>query len=208
MLIIHLTFTDGFPPPLKKMNGIETEELLTCLHVHLFHPEQASRPLFHSLPLNKPHAMDAEDPLRLGRDGQACTFVLNDTCVSRKQLSIQAYKKVGSSCLSFMIQNMSQRGKVMVGGSELKYLERADLDDKALLRFGRYELLIFQEAGESQTKFEVLFQTCNTSPSQEMAVDVPCRQPILESGGLWRNFQNGELTSQDPLESDETILVV
>lgn len=152
--------------------------------------------------------MDAEDPLRLGRDGQACTFVLNDTCVSRKQLSIQAYKKAGSPCLSFMIQNISQRGKLMVGGSELRYLERAEMDDKALLRFGRYELLIFQEPGESQTKFEVLFQTCNTPPSQEMGVDVPCREPILESGGLWGNFQNGEHASQYPLESDETILVI
>ncbi|KAI7813925.1 TRAF-interacting protein with FHA domain-containing protein A [Triplophysa rosa] len=189
------------------MNGIETEELLTCLHVNLFHPDQASHPLFHSLPLNNPHTMDAEDPLRLGRDGQACTFVLNDTCVSRKQLSIQAYKKAGSTCLSFFIQNMSQKGKLVVGGSELRYLERAELDDKVLLRFGRYELLIFQELGESQTKFDVLFQTCNTPPSQEMGVDVPCRQPIMVSSGLWRNFQNGEPTSQDPLESDETILV-
>lgn len=189
------------------MNGIETEELLTCLHIHLYHPGQASHPLFHSLPLNNPHAMEAEDPLRLGRDGQACTFVLNDTCVSRKQLSIQAYKKAGSPYLSFMIQNMSQKGKLVLGGSELRYLERAELDDKVLLRFGRYELLIFQEPGESQTKFEVLFQTCNAPPSQEMGVDVPCRQPIMDSGGLWRNFQNGEHTSHGPLESDETILV-
>nr|XP_055054981.1 TRAF-interacting protein with FHA domain-containing protein A [Misgurnus anguillicaudatus] len=192
---------------MNDVSKLETEELLTCLHVHLYHPDQASRPLFHSLPINTPYTMDAEDPLRLGRDGQACTFVINDTCVSRKQLSIQAYRKTGSSNFSFMIQNMSQRGKLMIGGSELKYLERTDVDDKVLLRFGRYELLIFQEPGDSLIKYEVLFQTCCTPPSQEMGIDVPCRQPILDTAGSWNNIQNGGPASQDPLESDETIAV-
>ncbi|XP_051992664.1 TRAF-interacting protein with FHA domain-containing protein A-like [Xyrauchen texanus] len=192
---------------MNEISKLETEELLTCLHIQLFHPDQAGRPIFHKLPLNHPHKMDAEDPLRFGRDGQTCTFVLNDTCVSRKQFSIQAYRKVGNPSLSFMIQNMSQKGKLMVSGSELRHLERAELDDKALLRFGRYELLIWQEPGESQSKFEVLFETCIRPPSQEMGIDVPCSPAILDTGAEWRNFQNGAPLSHEPLESDETIIV-
>ncbi len=187
---------------------LETEELRTCLHILLFHPNQASCPLFHNLPLDQPYKMDAEDPLRLGRDGQTCIFALNDTSVSRKQLSIQAYKKAGSPFLSFMIQNMSQKVKLMVGGSELRYLERAELDDKVLCRFGRYELLIWQEPGDSENKFEVLFETCNAPPSQESGIDVPCNPPVMDTGMPWRNFENGAPASQEPLESDETVVLV
>lgn len=190
------------------ISKLETQELLTCLHVQLFHPNQANRPLFHNLPLNEPYEMDAEDPLRLGRDGETCPFVLNDTTVSRKQLSVQAYRKPNSSILSFTIQNLSQKVNLMVGSSELKHLERAELNDKVLLRFGRYELLIWQEPGDSKNKFEILFETCNTSPSQEMGIGVPCRQPVMDSGLPWRNSENGGPTSQEPLESDETIFVV
>ncbi|XP_077084074.1 TRAF-interacting protein with FHA domain-containing protein A [Siphateles boraxobius] len=187
---------------------LETEELLTCLHIHIYHPNQASRPLFQNLPLNQPYHMDAEDPLRLGRDGQTCIFVLNDTSVSRKQLSIQAYRKAGSPFLSFIIQNMSQKVKLVVGGSELRYLERAELDDKVLLRFGRYELLIWQEPGDSEHKYEVLFETCNTPPSQELGIDVPCNPPVMDTGLPLRSSENGGPASQEPLESDETVILV
>lgn len=193
---------------MNRNSKLETEELLTCLHIHLYHPNQASCPLFQNLPLNQPHEMDAEDPLRLGRDGQTCIFVLNDTSVSRKQLSIQAYRKAGSIFLSFMIQNMSQKVKLVVGGSELRYLERAELDDKVLLRFGRYELLIWQEPGDSMNKFEVLFETCNTPPSQDLGIDVPCKLPVMDTGMPWRNLENGAPASQEPLESDETVVLV
>ncbi|KTG40395.1 hypothetical protein cypCar_00038347 [Cyprinus carpio] len=187
---------------------LETEELLTCLHVHLFHPNQAISPLFHNLPLNQPYKMNAEDQVRLGRDGQTCVFVLNDTSVSRKQLTIQAYRKAGSPFLSFVIQNISQKVKLMVGGSELRYLERAELDDKVLCRFGRYELLIWQEPGESENKFEVLFEICNKPPSQESGIDVPCKPPVMDTGVPWRSFENGAPASQEPLESDETVVLV
>ncbi|XP_067256609.1 TRAF-interacting protein with FHA domain-containing protein A [Chanodichthys erythropterus] len=187
---------------------LETEELLTCLHIHLYHRNQARCPLFQNLPLNQPYKMDAEDPLRLGRDGQTCIFVLNDTSVSRKQLSIQAYRKAGSTFLSFTIQNMSQKVKLVVGGSELGYLERAELVDKVLLRFGRYEMLIWPEPGDSANSFEVLFETCNTPPSQELGIDVPCKLPVMDTGVSWKNLENGAPVSQEPLESDETVFSV
>lgn len=96
----------------------------------------------------------------------------------------------------------------MVGGFELRYLERAELDDKVLLRFGRYELLIWQERGDSEHKFEVLFETCNTPPSQELGMDVPCNPPVMDTGSPWRSFENRGPTSPEPLESDETVVLV
>ncbi|TRY66642.1 hypothetical protein DNTS_007983 [Danionella cerebrum] len=193
---------------MNDISKLETEELLTCLHLNLYHPEQASRPLFHDLPLNEPFEMEAEDPLRLGRDGQTCTFVIPDSSVSRKQISIQAFKKPNSGVLNFCIQNMSQKANLIVAGSELKHLERVELNDKMFLRFGRYEMLIWQEPGDSQNKFEVLFETCNTPPSQELGIDGPCNRPVMDSGAPWRSFENGQPTSQEPLESDETAILV
>lgn len=180
-----------------------TEENLTCLHVQLYHPDQSTHPLYSHLRLNQAYKISAEDPIRLGRDGQACTFALNDTRVSRKQFSIQAYRKPGSSDLRFTVQNMSLRGKVLVNGYELGHLERADLEEKALLRFGKYEVLIWQEHGEAQDSFEVLFEKLNVSPSREMGIDVPCRIAVMDTG--LRNYQCGAPLSQEPLESDETL---
>lgn len=96
----------------------------------------------------------------------------------------------------------------MVSGSELRYLERAELDEKVLCRFGRYELLIWQEPGDSENKFEVLFETCNAPPSQELGIDVPCKSPVMDTGVPWRNFEDRSPASQEPLESDETLVLV
>ncbi|XP_007250238.3 TRAF-interacting protein with FHA domain-containing protein A [Astyanax mexicanus] len=180
-----------------------TEESLTCLHIKLYHPDQAVEALYQHLPLNRHHKMNAEDPVRLGRDGQTCSFVLNDLRVSRKQISFFAYRKTGSTDLHFTVQNISQRGKIIVNGCELGYLERVDLEDKALLRFGKYEMLVFREPGEAQDSFEVLFQKQNIPPSREMGMDIPCTLAVMDTGV--RNYHNGELVSQEPLESDETV---
>lgn len=180
-----------------------TEESLTCLHVQLYHPDQSMHPLYNLLRMNQSYKINAEDPIRLGRDGQSCSFVLNDSRVSRKQLSIQAYRKAGSPDLHFTVQNISQKGKILVNGSELGHLERADLEEKALLRFGKYELLIWQEPGEAQDSFEVLFERLNVSPSREMGIDLPCRTPVMDTGVI--NYQNGAPRSHEPLESDENL---
>lgn len=180
-----------------------TEESLTCLHIQLYHPDQSTHPLYSHLRLNQPYKISAEDPIRLGRDGQTCSFALNDTRVSRKQFSIQAYRKVGGPDLHFAVQNMSQKGKILVNGHELGHLERADLEEKALLRFGKYEVLIWHEHGEAQDSFEVLFDKLNVSPSREMGIDLPYKIAVMDTGV--RNYQDGEPTSQEPLESDETL---
>ncbi|XP_076843418.1 TRAF-interacting protein with FHA domain-containing protein A [Brachyhypopomus gauderio] len=182
---------------------LTTEETLTCLHIELYHPDQGTQPLYSQLRLSQSLKISAEDTVMLGRDGQTCQFVLNDMRVSRKQISIHAYRKPGSAAMRFSVQNISQKGKVLVSGSELGYLERADLHDKALLRFGRYELLIWTDPGEAQDCFEVLFEKQNTSPSRDLGMDVPCTLAMVDTG--MRNYQSGGPVSQEPLESDETL---
>uniref|UniRef100_A0A4W6CX45 Uncharacterized protein n=1 Tax=Lates calcarifer TaxID=8187 RepID=A0A4W6CX45_LATCA len=82
---------------------METEEdLLTCLHIKLYHPQQSSRGLYGLLPLGKRSRHSADDPLRLGRDAQACTYSLGDPRVSRKQLVLFAYRTTLNSLLSKM----------------------------------------------------------------------------------------------------------
>ncbi|KAI5625876.1 TRAF-interacting protein with FHA domain-containing protein A [Silurus asotus] len=184
---------------------ITTEEYLTCLHIQLYHPDQSVYPLYSLLRLNQPQKIWAEDQIRLGRDGQVCSFLFNDTHVSRKQLSIQAYRKAGNPDLRFTVQNMSQKGKILVNGYELHHLERVDLEEKALLRFGKYELLIWQDPGEAQDSFEVLFEKLNVSPSREMGVDLPCTIAVMDTG--LRSYQNGAPVSQEPLESDENLYI-
>ncbi|KAJ8337788.1 hypothetical protein SKAU_G00367540 [Synaphobranchus kaupii] len=145
----------------------ETEEYLTCLHVQLYHPLQADGHLYHLMPLNQRQKHPAEDPLRLGRDEETCTFALADRRVSRKQLAIQAFRSGGSSELLFQVQNLSQRGFMSVNGAKLEYLHWVELPGKALLRFGEYQLLICQEPGEAESCFEVEFRVSRGPPCQE-----------------------------------------
>lgn len=161
---------------------IETEEdLLPCLHVKLYHPQQSSNSLYGLIPLGKRSKHPAEDPLRLGRDGQACTVALLDTRVSRKQLAIQAYYTPRSRDMLFRIQNLSQRAQLSVNSSALDYLEVVDLPDKALIRFGQYEMLIIRESGEAKASFEVEFEVLTVAPSRETCTCEPSVTPVSDT---------------------------
>lgn len=185
---------------------VETEELMTCLQIQLYHPQQASRALYRMLPLDTRHKLQAEDPVRLGRDAQACTFVLADPRVSRKQLSLQAYRTSNSSDMLFSVQNLSQKGRVTVNGFELGFLERAELPGKALIRFGEYEMLIRRENGEAKGSFEVEFGVLAVPPSREMGMVVPNMVPVLDTGSDLSTNGIPPLMSQGPMEMDETIM--
>ncbi|XP_063043574.1 TRAF-interacting protein with FHA domain-containing protein A [Engraulis encrasicolus] len=159
----------------------ETDELLTCLRVQLYHPEPHS--LFANLPMNQRLRREAEDPLRLGRTAGACEFILNDNRVSRKQLSLQAFRRPGSTEMRFNVQNLSRRKPgLQVNGIDVGYLNIAELPDKALVRFGRYELLILREVGDCESHFEVLFEWRGVPPSQEMGLGAADRVAVMESG--------------------------
>lgn len=186
---------------------METEEdLLTCLHIKLYHPQQSSKGLYSLLPLGNRSRHSAEDPLRLGRDAQACTFALVDPRVSRKQVAIHAYRTPQSPYVLFTVQNLTQRGRLSVNSSVLDYLERMDLPDKALIRFGEYEMLIIREPGEAKGSFEVEFEVLTVSPSRETCMGVPSTTPVMDTGSRVMNGLPAELRSQGPLETDETLM--
>uniref|UniRef100_A0A8C6US56 TRAF-interacting protein with FHA domain-containing protein A n=1 Tax=Neogobius melanostomus TaxID=47308 RepID=A0A8C6US56_9GOBI len=181
---------------------METEEdILTNLQVKLYHPQQRVKGMFSLLPLGSRHKQDADDPLRLGRDGLSCTLALADQKVSRKQLSLQAFCTPQSQGMFFSIQNLSKKGRLVVNGSGLGYLERLDLPDKALVRFGEYEMLIVRESGEAKGSFEVELDVLEVSPFIDTCTCVPDRSPVMDTGS---GYTDG-LKSHEPLESDETL---
>ncbi|XP_006810843.1 TRAF-interacting protein with FHA domain-containing protein A [Neolamprologus brichardi] len=108
---------------------------LPCLQIKLYHPQQSCKGFYGHLPLGTRRRHTADDPLRLGRDTEACAYILLDPRVSHKQLALYAYHIPQSSEMLFTIQNLSQRGKLSVNTSALGYLERMDLPDKALIQF-------------------------------------------------------------------------
>lgn len=184
---------------------METEEdLLTCLTVKIYHPQQSTRGLYGLLPLGSRSRLSADDTLRLGRDAQACTFALVDARVSRKQLALHAYRTPQNPDMLFSIQNLSQRGRLSVNSSALGYLERMDLPDKALIRFGEYEMEIICEPGEAKGSFEVGFEVLSVPPSRETGMGVPSMAPIMEANPCTMNSIPCELRTFGPLETDET----
>ncbi|XP_037538260.1 si:ch211-15b10.6 [Nematolebias whitei] len=178
---------------------LETEEdLLSCLHIKMYHPQQSSRGLYGSLPLGTRRRHSAEDPLRLGRDSGSCTYALLDPRVSRKQLCLSAHRSAQSPDLLFSVQNLSQRGRLSVNSSALDYLERMDLPDKALVRFGEYEMLIVRESGEAKGSFEVQFEVLAAPPSRETCTCVPGLGPVMDTGLMVREL--------GPQETDDTLI--
>ncbi|XP_061566322.1 TRAF-interacting protein with FHA domain-containing protein A [Cololabis saira] len=183
---------------------METEEdLLTCVHIKIYHPQQSFKGLYNCLPLGTRSRHSADDPLRLGRDAQACSYGLVDPRVSRKQLALHAYRSPQSPDLLFSIQNLSQRGRLSVNSSELGYLERMDLPHKALIRFGEYEILITRESGEAKASFEVDFEVLSVPPSRETCTCEPGVTAVMDTG-LMDSF-NAQFRALEPQEIDESL---
>lgn len=183
---------------------------MTCVRILFYHPQQASRAPYRLLPLGMRHKHQAEDSLRLGRDSQHCTFALQDSKVSRKQLALQAYCLARSTEIFFTVQNLSQKGRLTVNGTVLGYLERMDLPDKAIVRFAEYEVLICREVGEAIGSYEVEFGVLTVPPSRETGMGVPTMIPVMDTGYantgfLVTNSFPADLRSRGPLEMDETI---
>lgn len=180
---------------------VETEDdLLPCLHMRIYHPQQSHRNLYELLPLGTRSKHAAEDQLTLGRDGNTCTFAVLDARVSRKQLGLHAYRTPSCADTLFTIQNLSGRAQISVNGLALAYLEKTELPDKALVRFGHYELLIERESGEAQSSFEVAFEVLAVPPSRETHLCEPTRTPVMDTGsGVLRSYYTNA-----PSESDET----
>ncbi|KAF3697574.1 TRAF-interacting protein with FHA domain-containing protein A TRAF2-binding protein [Channa argus] len=186
---------------------IETEEdFLTCLHIKFYHPQQNCRGLYGLLPLGTKNTHSADDPLKLGRDAHACSYSLVDPRVSRKQLSLQAYRTPQCPDMLFTIQNLSQRGRMSVNGSALDYLERMDLPNKALIRFGEYEMLVVREFGEAKGNFEVQFEVLAVPPSRQTFLCVPTTTAVMDTCSPVMNGLPTDVSAIGPLETDETLM--
>lgn len=186
---------------------METEEdLLSCLHIKIYHPQQHSKGLYQSLPLGTRYRHSADEPFRLGRDDRACTFALVDARVSRKQLSLQAYRSPHSTDMLFTVQNLSNKSRLKVNGAQLDFLEKMDLPDKALVRFGEYEMLVVREWGEAKGSFEVEFEALAAPPSRETCTCEPEGIPVMDTGSWVPKNLSAELRSYGPLETDETLM--
>ncbi|XP_069578883.1 TRAF-interacting protein with FHA domain-containing protein A [Brachyistius frenatus] len=191
---------------MNEAQTMETEEdLLTCLRIELYHPQQSCRGLYGLLPLGTRRRLAADDTLRLGRDAQTCTYALVDPRVSRKQLALHAYRVPHSPDMLFTVQNLSQRGRLSVNSSALGYLEKMELPDKALVRFGEYEMLITRESGEAKATFEVQFEVLAVSPSRETST-CELKTPVVDTGARVLNDFPAEFTALGPLERDETVV--
>lgn len=98
-----------------------------------------------------------------------------------------------------------------VNTSALGYLERMDLPDKALIRFGEYEILIIRESGEAMANFEVEFEVLAVPPSRETSTSLWKEQtsmslpPVMETCSDSRISLSAKDSSFGPQESDETL---
>ncbi|XP_030048385.1 TRAF-interacting protein with FHA domain-containing protein A isoform X2 [Microcaecilia unicolor] len=182
----------------------ETEETVHCLHMKIYHPFQAEKQVFRSIPLFKKDRYKTDEMVKFGRDNSSCKYVLLDNRVSRIQFALQLFRHRDSSELCFEIKNLSRRTKLLVDNMELDYLNKTELPYKCILRFGDYQILVEREGGESLDYFEICFELAARSLLQEMLY-VPCLQPIPENGYVKPDtslpWSSNTLT---PIEVDES----
>ncbi|XP_069487078.1 TRAF-interacting protein with FHA domain-containing protein A-like [Ambystoma mexicanum] len=159
----------------------ETEEMLACIRMKVYHPHHNDKQVFRSISLFKRQKHKTDEVVSFGRDIKTCTYVLWDARASRVQFALQAFRQFNSSELSFEIKNMSRKTKLILDNMELSYLNKMELPSKCMLRFGDFQFLVEREAGESLEYFETYFELTPTSPLQEILI-APSLQPIPEQG--------------------------
>lgn len=182
---------------------VDTEQTLACLHMKMFHPDQHDRRIFSAIELGKRQDIRAEEAVLFGRDINSCKFKLLHNKVSRLQFALQFFKPLNSSITSFEIKNLSRKTKLYIDGLELNYLNKADLPPKCMIRFGEFQILIENEAGESEDKFAIYCEVSRFSLVQE--VGHPVMIAIPENGPL-HVADYGPLTvpsTPPPVEVDE-----
>ncbi|XP_059820894.1 TRAF-interacting protein with FHA domain-containing protein A-like [Hypanus sabinus] len=179
----------------------ETEETITSLHIGVYHP-QAS--VFKSLNFNEKQKYRGEESIKFGRDSKVCQFPLLDKRASRIQFVIQSFRHADSSELCFEIKNVSLRTQLSVNGVTLDHLNRIDLPNKCILRFGEFQFCLEKESGEDREHFEVKFTLSFVPFCQEGIVEA-LSHPVTESGVL--NVPVTQHQSQTAVETDENELI-
>ncbi|XP_056420885.1 TRAF-interacting protein with FHA domain-containing protein A isoform X2 [Hyla sarda] len=184
-------------------NDVDTEQTFTCLNIKMYHPLQHDRRIFSALELCKRQEIGAEEVVMFGRDVTCCKFKLLHNKVSRMQFALQFFKQINSSTMSFEIKNLSKKTKLYVDGLELTYLNKVDLPPKCLIRFGEFQMLLENEAGESEDKFAIYCEVSRFSLVQE--IGYPVMLAIPENGPIYQaNSQPLSIPpTPPPVEVDE-----
>ncbi|XP_073428050.1 TRAF-interacting protein with FHA domain-containing protein A [Dendrobates tinctorius] len=180
-------------------NDVATEQTLTCLHMKMYHPNQHDPRIFSAIDLCRRQEIKAEDVVLFGRDINSCKFKLLHSKVSRMQFGLQFFKPLNSSTTSFEIKNLSKKTKLNVDGLELDYLNKVELPPKCIIRFGDFQMLMENEAGESEDKFAIYCDVSRFSLVQE--IGHPVMMAIPENGPL--NYQPSIPSTPPPVEVDE-----
>lgn len=163
----------------------ETEETVTCLCITVYHPEQDKKQVFRTLKFCQQQQLRADELVKFGRDPNFCLFNFVDGRVSRIQFALHFFKHFNSTEFGFELKNLSKKVKLIVEHAELAYLNKVDLPETCLVRFGDYEMLMQKQGGQSENYFEIRFELAKTPLWQEKKVSL--RQPIPESGILYND---------------------
>ncbi|XP_040331794.1 TRAF-interacting protein with FHA domain-containing protein A [Herpailurus yagouaroundi] len=185
---------------MSNFEDADTEETITCLQITVYHPVQLQSGIFQSIRFYNREKLPSSEVVKFGRNSSICHYTFQDKQVSRVQFSLQLFKKFDSSVLSFEIKNMSKKTSLLVDNKELCYLNKIDLPDKCMVRFGDYQLLIEKEDGESLEFFETQFILSPTSLLQEN--NWPLQKPIPEDGC----YSSYSTQNTFPTEMDENEL--
>ncbi|XP_063776209.1 TRAF-interacting protein with FHA domain-containing protein A [Pseudophryne corroboree] len=181
---------------------VETEQTLYCLHMRLHHPDQQDHRIFSAIDLCRRKEIKAEETVVFGRDVSSCKFPLLNNKVSRLQFALQFFKPMQSSKMSFEIKNLSKRTKLYVNNHPLEYMNKFVLPPKCVICFGEFLIMVENEEGESEDKFEICCEVSRFPLVLEIETEV--KVAIPETGTL-----NGSASSPfnknalPPVEVDE-----
>ncbi|XP_067847084.1 TRAF-interacting protein with FHA domain-containing protein A [Heptranchias perlo] len=178
----------------------DTEETVTCLHIHVYHPQPG---VFKSLNCTEKQKYRAEELVKFGRDSKVCHFPLIDKRASRIQFAIQAFRHNESSELCFEIKNTSSKTKLYVKNAILDHLNKIDLPRKCILHFGEYQFYLEKENGEAREHFEIIFKLSLVPFCQDAEVET-LTHPVPECGILKTvKVPVPQHPFQNPVETDE-----
>lgn len=165
---------------MSSFEDADTEEMVTCLQMTLYHPGHERSGIFRSIKFFNREKLPTSEVVKFGRNSHTCNYIFQDKQVSRVQFSLQVFKKFNSSFVSFEIKNMSKKTSLLVDNKELGYLNKMDLPDKCMIRFGDYQFLVEKEDGESLEFFEIQFSLSKKPLLQEN--NWLSQEPIPECG--------------------------
>uniref|UniRef100_S4R7Y8 TRAF-interacting protein with FHA domain-containing protein A n=1 Tax=Petromyzon marinus TaxID=7757 RepID=S4R7Y8_PETMA len=147
-----------------------TDQVSPCLHLSVYHPDNAVGNIFRHLPLQERRDYPCHTVLTVGRL-DTCLLRLHYQRASRMQLQFEAVRRRQQPTLSFEVKNLSKTMELRVNDQRLGHLERVALPPRSLLIFGNFQLGCTVVSGESVDSFEVLCEVATMPLRQETGAD-------------------------------------